>query len=464
MPDDQKQQFSTEALNKFRQWHFWWLVVFSFLLIISFVYYLPTRFLHQFSTMSDHHVEEEAGHEHAEGEEDHEHENGMMDAEMHEHMDEHMSGGMDMDKMMEHMMKEHGMAEHDAGHMMEEMMSHEHEEGEDHEHVSPPSAGGSGQTDDEHGVSQYHEETDIKDGLVINLNVNPVPYKAGSPLEFNFFVNQKPRNLPVLASQLQVEHEKLMHVVGLRSDMNEYFHIHPDFLADNPSVFSIEYTLNKPGLYKIWSAIKKDGVDHTFGHPQLSVQGDGSKEEKRVFFDRNVVVGNYQVNMAADGTIVKGRDTELVFDIHTLTGQEVTVENYLGAQMHLVFIKDDFGQFIHTHPDGHAHSQAPIIVNTARADEGHEHAAGADEVVNFTVNFPEAGLYKAFAQFRPQGINLPSDEALLAEFWIEVTEKSPSVISEWWGLLLVSALLMAGLSWVVNKYLKVNPAEVQVKK
>ena len=50
---DEQQQFSPQALDKFRQWHFWWLIVFSFLLVISFVYYLPTRFLQQMGAPHD---------------------------------------------------------------------------------------------------------------------------------------------------------------------------------------------------------------------------------------------------------------------------------------------------------------------------------------------------------------------------------------------------------------------------
>src|SRR3989344_5517610 len=45
MTDELKQSYSMDTLNKFRQWHFWWLVIFSFLLIVVFVYYLPTKFL-----------------------------------------------------------------------------------------------------------------------------------------------------------------------------------------------------------------------------------------------------------------------------------------------------------------------------------------------------------------------------------------------------------------------------------
>jgi len=177
--------------------------------------------------------------------------------------------------------------------------------------------------------------------------------------------------------------------------------------------------------------------------------------------------------MAISDVIVIDREIGLSFDIHTLTGQEVDVEEYLGADMHLSVIKDDRSQFIHTHPESgnHGHSLNNGFTETANADAGHDEAPSTgssvnsgDEAIVFNVTFPEAGLYKAFAQFRPEGVNLPAGEALLAEFWIQVEEKSPLPISQWWLLLIVSAILITGLSWWVKGYLKVRPEDVTVKK
>lgn len=424
MSDEQKfdQKF---ALDRFRQWHFWWLVVFSLLLTITFVYYLPTRFLQQAVLEKAKHGEEMPD-EHEDG--------GMMmtDEEMHEDMDEHMSGGMDGEEMM---------------------MSGDHNE-DDHE-------------------AAYFEESAIKQGLSVNLNIIPVPYIVGAFLNMSFFVNQKPGNMLVLANQLEVEHERLMHVIGVRSDMNEFFHIHPEFLVGNPSIFSIDHIFNKPGLYKIWSEIKKDGINYSFGHPEVNVNGSGLKEEKNVSFLRNIIIGNYQVSMKTNDTVAKGREVELSFDIHSLTGMEIEVEQYLGADMHLSIIRDDRKQFIHTHPEGHEHSNSGIIPvvyahggtedePAGATDEHQTTSSGGDEVISFHVTFPEAGLYKVFAQFRPKGIDLSADESLLAEFWIQVEEMAPFPVSQWWGLLLASAILIAGLSWVINKYLKVKPEDIKI--
>ncbi len=309
---------------------------------------------------------------------------------------------------------------------------------------------------DEAHVAFYHEETEVREGLAVNLNVTPVPVLAGTSTRLDFFVNEKPGNVPVPASALQIEHTKLMHVIGVRSDMDEFFHIHPQ-PATTPGILSVDRTFGKPGAYKVWSEIKKDGINHAFGHPEFLVLGDGPRSEKQVSFGRNVIVGDYQVALELDEPVAKGHPHELIFDIHTLTGDEVAVEPYLAADMHLTLIRDDWKQFIHTHPVGGEH-QGLRIIPVARANgrdiPGAVHdQAGADEVVRFAVTFPESGLYKAFAQFRPQGIDLPPDQALLAEFWVEVKEAPPLAFLDWWTKLLISLVFIVIASWVTHNYL-----------
>ena len=339
--------------------------------------------------------------------------------------------------------------------------------------VPPPSghsmvmSEGTGGAHDEHGAAQYHEENEVREGVAVNLNIAPVPYRTGQVQKLDFFINDKPGNVPVPVQDLEIEHSKLMHVIGLRSDMNEFFHIHPS-PTSTPGHLLVNYAFSNPGLYKIWSEIKKDGVNHSFGHPEISVAGEGPRDERKVSLGRNVIVGQYQVALKIDEPVAKGHEHELSFDVHTFTGDEVEVEDYLAAKMHLTIIKDDWKQFIHTHPEiGDHHSLRMVPEALAHGDEevpGAIHEEGKDEVINFHAVFPEAGLYKIFAQFRPKGIALPQDEALTAEFWIKVEEKAPAAVSSWWILLIASLILMALLSFGVHKYLRVNPKKVEAAK
>lgn len=333
---------------------------------------------------------------------------------------------------------------------------------------------------DEHRASTYHEEQDVKQGLAVNLNLSPAPVFAGTTTRLEFFVNTRPGDIPVPVSDLQIEHEKLMHVIGIREDMEGFFHIHPfppsvsiKFLDESGAGhLGIEYPFSKPGRYKIWSQIKKDGVDHTFGHPPILVldrtgqaQG-GTPGFLAEPLARNMIVDNYQVTLLFNEPAVKNQDTQLAFEIHTLTGKEVEVEPYLGADMHLTLIKDDWKQFIHTHPEGHKMTMNQHgglqLFNEARAHGDEETPSmpingmmqAGSRGIQFHINFPEAGLYKAFVQFRPKGIDLPQDEALTASFWIKVENEAPVKKTSQATLVLISLVLIAGLSFEVKRFLE----------
>ena len=374
MPELIDQKIITDRL---RQWHFWFLVVFSLLLVVTFVFYLPLRFLHQ-STTDDH-----------------------------------------------------------EGFMSDESMPGRHSE------------------------TIFHEEIDISRGLVSTFSAFPFPAQSGTTTALEFFVNEKPDAIPVLSGALEIEHEKLMHVIGVRSDMNEFFHVHP-IETERPGVFSVDQNFSKPGVYKIWSEVKQNGTIHVFGHPEFSVRGEGTESEKQVSFERHAVVGDYQVFLQ-HGAVVKGVPTHLSFDVHNVLAEDVLLDDYLGAKMHLPIIKDDLTSLIHGHPeDGNNedvvdHHASARIVSEALAHTDSEMPAPIpsthEESIEFTIVFPEAGLYKAFAQFRPHGIDLPPEEALTVEFWIEVKDVTPINVSPWWMLLIISLVLIGILSKYVKKYI-----------
>lgn len=341
--------------------------------------------------------------------------------------------------------------------------------------VSPPG---------NHGAAAYHEEEDVKEGLAVHMQAAPEALTAGTVAILDFLVHQMPGMVPVAASRLEVEHEKLMHVIGVRDDLNEFFHIHPahqitddihyavtgERLIELPEgMFTIRHAFRSPGRYKLWSQVAKDGTTHTFGHREIVVAGEGESPRKTVSFGRNAIVEHsaqdgtrefFQVAFELSEPVVKGEEIDLSFDVHTASGQEVAVEPYLGAAMHLVVIKDDLKRFIHAHPeapggsDNH-HGAIPAIPEVYAHGSGEDRAeSGAvDETVDFHVTFPEAGLYKAFAQFRPGGIDLPPDEALTAGFWIQVKERTPLELSR--GLLTaISLALIALLSFGVRRFLR----------
>jgi len=322
-----------------------------------------------------------------------------------------------------------------------------------------------------HEEINYHGEADVLEGLVASFTADPASPEVGMPAKLEFFVNEKPAGIPV--TDLDISQTKLMHVLGVRDDMNGFFHIHPH-ITGALGVFEADYTFLKPGVYKIWSEISRGGEDHTFEHKTLDISGAGARSEKEVSFGRNVIVDRYQVSLESEEPMEAGRVHELSFDVHTLTGTEVELESYLGVSMHASIIKDDLTEFIHTHPVsgmGGGHSFIPPIVRVASAHG--EEPPGAetdmhseDDHIDIMAAFPKPGLYKVFAQFRPKGIELSQDEALTASFWIKIVEAGSvsaadnagrvSVALVWWSKLFISLILIAALSWLVSIYITVK--------
>ncbi|MCH7951557.1 cytochrome c biogenesis protein CcdA [Patescibacteria group bacterium] len=343
----------------------------------------------------------------------------------------------------------------------------EHEEADGHAHDE-------GEGEHEHGGAGVLEELNVREGLVVNLNFSPVPASTSAVTRIDFFVNEKPGNKPV--TDLEIEHEKLMHVVGARDDLEEFLHIHPKEATGSAGLWSVEHQFEQPGLYKLWTDVRRAGKTYTFGHPEVSIKGEGdTKTSEARTFGKNLVVGNneignYQIAFEHDEPIVQGREADLVFRVSTATGGIAELEPFLGADMHLVIIKGDLETLIHTHPTSSRSAglrgaspegRVFIPVVYANGDDVHDddQADEDHEGLSFHVAFPEIGLYKAFAQFRPEGIDLPEDEALTAGFWIQVEESGGRAVSksaQWWGLLIISLILMGALSWGVHRYLQVK--------
>lgn len=220
--------------------------------------------------------------------------------------------------------------------------------------------------------------------------------KAEQPVRFRFFVNQRPRGNPV--DNLQVEHEKMMHVIGLRDDLNEFFHIHP--IKVSSGMWEVEHTFSRGGTYKLWTDVKERGVSYSFGLPLVRVLGPTDTGHKGV---SSGCVGNggYQIQFRENPALVVGGTNRLEFFLCDALGNPTAAENFLGAPMHLVIIKDDLSEFLHAHPENHIPGES---------------------VIRFNQFFAKPGKYKLFAQARPKLAKLPPDEAVLAEFWVTVRE------------------------------------------
>lgn len=427
MPDSPDKQAGQKTLP-----YLWWnFFTLSALLVLVFGYILPHRFLEKAAADENAHTEG-GGTMTMQMDDGH----AMTDEHMQEHTGEMMEDG--------HMMTEEHM---ESGMMTGGMMMNEND---GHAHG---------------GTSNYHEAAEVIQGPVVTLQQSLFSYnpKVGQRLELEFSVQEALKGTPI--TNLEIEHEKYMHVIGVRDDLNEFFHIHPQRMPGKSGALDLwisSYTFAKPGTYKLWTGIKVDGKIHTFGQPLLTVEGEGATSEKNVSFETEKPVDDYLVRFQHDQSISAGSETEVHFSVGDKNRNIVEVEPYLGADMHLVAIKEDLSAYVHTHPaepegSGHSHSllSVPVV-----------HAHGAEGVA-FNATFPSAGTYKLFAQFRPRGTDMPADEALTASFYVEVTAEAAKVISsasasaEWWYKFVYSIIGIAILGWAIKKFITVPAAPVK---
>ena len=100
-----------------------------------------------------------------------------------------------------------------------------------------------------------------------------------------------------------------------------------------------------------------------------------------------------------DKPLIAGKTNLFEVVVRDESGKQVGTDFFLGALMHFVIVKDDLSVYRHAHANEHWKS---------------------GRAVSFAQVFRQPGLYKIFAQFRPEKTKLPPDEAILAEFWVNV--------------------------------------------
>ena len=237
------------------------------------------------------------------------------------------------------------------------------------------------------------EADQIKQGLSTDLFIGDT--QVGKPVRLRFFVNQKPKGFPV--DGLQVEHEKFIHVIGVRDDLKQFFHVHPARVS--PGMWEVTHTFTEGGNYKLWSDMKYRGIAYTFGHPLLTGSGTIGRTEKNHDFTNFQVVAGYQVTLSHPEPLIAGKTNQLQFVIRDAAGSPIETENFLGASMHLVIVSDDLSVYLHGHP---------------------ESRSAGDRTIRFNQIFAKPCACKLFAQFRPGNSKLPVDSAILAEFYVNV--------------------------------------------
>jgi len=178
----------------------------------------------------------------------------------------------------------------------------------------------------------------------------------------------------------EVEHEKRLHLILARRDLTGFRHLHPRMSADGS--WTAPVTIDEPGHYRVFADFKHDGENHTLAR-DLTVGSAGDREPLPPAADTAVTDAGYRVRLRAERSRA-GVPADLRFEV-TREGEPVAVDDYLGAKGHLVALRAGDLAYLHTHPVGAGHG------------------GGHDDAVKFETEFPSAGRYRLFLQFKHDG-------------------------------------------------------------
>jgi hypothetical protein len=175
-----------------------------------------------------------------------------------------------------------------------------------------------------------------------------------------------------------LEHERRMHLIVVRRDFEGFQHLHPRQLEDGG--WEVDLELDEGGIYRAFADFSTEGSSLTLA-ADLFVPGlfEPSPLPPR---ESTADAGDgYEVTIQS-GAVKAGESAPTRFAV-TKDGRRIeSVEPYLDADGHLVALREHDQAFLHTHPEGEAGGPGPI---------------------SFMVEYPTAGRYRLFLQFKHGG-------------------------------------------------------------
>ena len=185
-----------------------------------------------------------------------------------------------------------------------------------------------------------------------------------------------------------VEHTKRMHVIVVRRDGQGFQHLHPTMDADG--TWSVPLTLKQAGAYRVFADFKHDGRAQTLA-ADLAVDGSANYEPLAAPATTASTSDGYEVSLD-EQPVRAGREAELRFTVRR-GGTVVRTEPYLGAGGHLVALREGDLAYLHVHPG-----------DAREPGSGHAEGPGPEgDSVPFMTEFPSAGRYRLYLQFKHAG-------------------------------------------------------------
>ncbi len=256
-----------------------------------------------------------------------------------------------------------------------------------------------GQMEDTGGkpVAQSHRSYELE------VTSKPSSIDPKKPATFRFKIKNDKGEV---VKNYAIRHEKIMHFILVRKDLQNFQHLHPEF-NEATGEFTVKITFPEDGPYRLFPDFTP-GDDNPQKLPvtvyqDIDVGNINNYSTEKVVPDSEAkkTYDDYGVVTAFPKNAKKQQEITYTLNI-TKAGKPVTnLENYLGALGHSVILKEGTLDFIHTHA---------LEGDTADNTQGHSMNGPQKETkvksgpdITFATTFPESGIYKIFTQFLHEG-------------------------------------------------------------
>jgi plastocyanin len=235
-------------------------------------------------------------------------------------------------------------------------------------------------------------EPDKKAAFKAALTTLPAEVKAGAETTLVFTVKDAKG---ATVKNLQIVHEKPMHLLIVSSDLAEFEHVHPEPQADGS--YQVKHKFPNGGNYRLYADFTPPGAHQIVDKFEVTVAGtERARVELVEDKEWSKKVDTLNVTLKPEKALKAGDELMLNFFVNdATTGKPVTdLQKYLGELAHFVVISQDLKQFLHVHPmSGGAHGGHKTMTTKA----------AAAPTVSAHTAFPQTGLYKLWAQFQRNG-------------------------------------------------------------
>ena len=206
------------------------------------------------------------------------------------------------------------------------------------------------------------------------------PTDVGAPGELRLTV----RNADGAAvTEFDPEHEKELHLIVVRSDGQQFRHVHPERGPDG--AWSIPWVWDAAGTYRVFADFVPSATGEGLTLSTMVQVSGPFQAQPATGAVTEVEVDGYTVRVT--GELVPGRASALTLSVDRGGRPVTTLQPYLGAFGHLVALRDGDLAYLHVHPEG----ETP----TAGELSGPE--------VRFQATTPTAGRYLLYFDFQVDG-------------------------------------------------------------